>query len=206
MRYAKSIPENTSIGIPILQVQATDDDYGLNSHLRFTLHGEGAHKFSLNPDNGYLATMDKLDRETQDKFALIAKAEDGGGRYCQADVVISVTDVNDNPPRFNRPQYTVTIPENAQVKTLLTRVSATDPDIGINRKVRYSFVHSARKQFRIDDLSGLVSLAKPLDRERQHSFNLTLKVCGFPLRIGWFHNVFCIHLGLKLDEASYKIG
>ena len=65
MHYSKSIPENTSIGVPILQVRATDDDYGLNSHLKFTLYGVGAGKFSLNPDNGYLSTRDELDRESQ---------------------------------------------------------------------------------------------------------------------------------------------
>ena len=80
------------------------------------------------------------------------------------------------------------------MKTLLTRVSATDPDIGINRKIRYSFVHSARKQFRIDDLSGLVSLAKPLDRERQQSFNLTLKAAdlGTPMMSSTAHLVVLV--------------
>ena len=92
------------------------------SHLKYTLHGTGNELFRLHPDNGYLTTIGKLDRETRDTFSLIAKAEDGGGLFCQADVVITVTDVNDNPPRFNRPQYTVTIPENAQV---------TNPTIGL---------------------------------------------------------------------------
>ena len=65
MRYATSIAEDTVVGIPILQIKATDEDYGLNSHLKFTLHGQGADKFVLNPDNGFLATYGRLDRETQ---------------------------------------------------------------------------------------------------------------------------------------------
>lgn len=60
---------------------------------------------------------------------------DGGGLYCTSDVYISLSDINDNPPRFSMSEYTVMIAEDAEVNTLLTRVSAVDFDLGINRKV-----------------------------------------------------------------------
>ena len=44
---------------------------------------------------------------------------------------------------------------------------------GINRKVRYAMKESDG-HFTIDPVSGIVSLARPLDREIQSVYNLTL--------------------------------
>ena len=44
---------------------------------------------------------------------------------------------------------------------------------GINRKVRYA-MKELDGQFVIDSISGIVSLTRPLDREEQAVYNLTL--------------------------------
>ena len=49
---------------------------------------------------GELSTLTALDREKKDAYSLVAKATDGGGQSCQADVALHVEDVNDNAPRF----------------------------------------------------------------------------------------------------------
>ena len=79
---------------------------------------------------GIISTKKILDRETHADFILTVAATDGGGLSCQAEVYVTVTDVNDNEPIFTQFQYTVAIPENAEVNTLLTRVSASDEDLG----------------------------------------------------------------------------
>ena len=111
---------------------------------------------------------------------------DGGGLHCTADVYITLSDINDNQPRFSMAEYTVMIAENAEVNTLLTRVSAIDFDLGINRKVKYAMKTTGGK-FKIDELSGIVSLTEALDRERKAKYNLTIyahdqvseKTCSF---------------------------
>lgn len=46
---------------------------------------------------------------------------------------------------------------------------------GLSRRIKYSFVDSADGHFTIDDTEGVVSLARPLDREVRDSFTLTVR-------------------------------
>lgn len=84
---------------------------------------------------GELRTLALLDREEQAVYHLLVKATDGGGRSCQAAVVLTLEDVNDNAPEFTADPYTITVFENTEPGTLLTRVQATDADAGIMRRV-----------------------------------------------------------------------
>lgn len=87
---------------------------------------------------GELKTSAPLDREEQAAYHLLVKATDGGGRFCQASVVLTLEDVNDNAPEFSADPYTITVFENTEPGTLLTRVQATDADAGIARKMLLS--------------------------------------------------------------------
>lgn len=71
-----------------------------------------------------------LDREMTPNYQLVAQATDGGGRWCHAQVKLTVTDVNDNPPIFTLSQYTASVYEDTATKALLTRIQAIDPDEG----------------------------------------------------------------------------
>ena len=79
---------------------------------------------------GIVSTAEALDRETVDKYMLTVRATDGGGRSCTSQVYITLSDVNDNAPVFTMSSYQVMIPEDAQVNTLLTRMTAIDSDLG----------------------------------------------------------------------------
>lgn len=64
------------------------------------------------------------------EYNLIANAVDGGGKSCTTQIFIILEDVNDNAPRFILTSDTITITEDADIHTLLARVSASDPDLG----------------------------------------------------------------------------
>ena len=55
---------------------------------------------------------------------------------------------------------------------------------GINRKIRYYLVDSAHGYFSISPEDGIVTLSKPLDRETQDSYNISVKAIdqGAPQR------------------------
>uniref|UniRef100_A0A4W3J9S8 FAT atypical cadherin 1b n=1 Tax=Callorhinchus milii TaxID=7868 RepID=A0A4W3J9S8_CALMI len=173
--YTETIAEDVPSGKSILLVSAVDADIRSNAKVTYTLHGPGAEKFLLEPETGELKTSAPLDREQKDVYNLLVRARDGGGRFCQADIVLILEDVNDNAPEFSSDPYTISVFENTAVKTMLTRVQATDQDAGLNRKVLYSLVDSAEDHFSIDELSGIMSLEKPLDRELQGSYILKVK-------------------------------
>ena len=59
--------------------------------------------------------------------------------------------------------------------TIATKIHATDKDLGDNRKIKYSLMDSANNHFKIDASSGIVTLAKPLDRETRGAYNLTVR-------------------------------
>lgn len=81
---------------------------------------------------GELKTLMALDREQQAAYHLLVKATDGGGRFCQANIILTLEDVNDNAPEFTSDSYSITVFENTEPGTLLTRVQATDADAGMH--------------------------------------------------------------------------
>lgn len=58
------------------------------------------------------------------------RAVDGGGRYCEADIHITVEDVNDNLPQFSSDPYTITVFENTETGTYVAKLLANDDDTG----------------------------------------------------------------------------
>ena len=69
--------------------------------------------------------------------------------------------MKDNDPRFDREQYSVSVPEDLAVGTHLMSVRATDADEGDNAKLEYTLLpsraDSARSSFRIDPILGMTS-------------------------------------------------
>ncbi|XP_074069877.1 protocadherin Fat 3-like [Macrotis lagotis] len=173
--YTALFPEDIPSNKIILKINAKDADIGPNGDIRYSLYGSGNNKFFLDPESGELKTLALLDREKIPVYNLIARATDGGGRFCQSDIRLILEDVNDNPPIFSSDHYNTCIYENTATKALLTRVQAMDPDLGINRKVVYSLADSAGGYFSVDSSSGIIILEQPLDRELQSSYNISVK-------------------------------
>lgn len=46
---------------------------------------------------------------------------------------------------------------------------------GVNRKIKYSFIDSSNGHFKIASDSGIITLAKPLDREIRAQYNVTIQ-------------------------------
>lgn len=82
------------------------------------------------PSPGELFTLAVLDRERVVEYNMVAKATDGGGRSCQADILLMVQDMNDNAPRFSSSHYEVTVFDNTTVRTPIAVIYAKDPDTG----------------------------------------------------------------------------
>ncbi|CAD7673136.1 unnamed protein product [Nyctereutes procyonoides] len=173
--YTALFPEDIPSNKIILKVSAKDADIGSNGDIRYSLYGSGNAEFFLDPESGELKTLALLDRERVPTYSLIARATDGGGRFCQSDIHLILEDVNDNPPVFSSDHYNACVYENTATKALLTRVQAVDPDVGINRKVVYSLADSANGFFSIDSSSGIIILEQPLDREQQPSYNISVQ-------------------------------
>lgn len=180
-RYHELVSEATAPGTFIVRVRATDADEGPNAKMKFYLTGEAAEFFYLDASSGQLKTAKPLDRETRPIYTLTAHVQDRERPQweCTSEVVIVLMDVNDNAPSFNQDWYTFAVPEDAELRTIVGKIHATDSDLGLNRKIRYSLVTTTtsiagQNSFAIDPESGIVTVAKGLDRETVATFNLTI--------------------------------
>uniref|UniRef100_A0A8C7ZAL5 Protocadherin 7a n=1 Tax=Oryzias sinensis TaxID=183150 RepID=A0A8C7ZAL5_9TELE len=130
-----------------------------------------------------------LDREQKDSYELILRVRDGGNppRSSQALLRVSITDVNDNGPQFERSTYEAEITENAPPGTPVLQVRASDRDIGVNGQVEYVFgaaTESVRRLLRLDEATGWLSVLHRIDREdvTQLRFTVTARDRGQPPR------------------------
>ncbi|XP_014378445.1 protocadherin Fat 4 [Alligator sinensis] len=172
------IPENTPIDTIVFKAQATDPDSGPNSYIEYTLQRPLGNKFSIGTIDGEVRLTGELDREAVSNYTLTVVATDKGqpSLSSSTDVVVIVLDINDNNPLFAQKQYKVEVDENTLTGTDLIQVFATDGDEGTNGQVRYTIISgNTNNEFRIDSVTGVITVAKPLDREKEPSYTLTVQ-------------------------------
>ncbi|ROL52056.1 Protocadherin Fat 4 [Anabarilius grahami] len=131
-----------------------------------------AEKFSINQDTGVLSTKVKLDFEEESSYTVLLSISDGTNRD-EASVLVEVLDINDNSPVFESHLPSVSVPEDHTVGDDVTSVKATDADAGFNGEVRYTLLGGAGR-FSVDQETGVITLAAPLDRETQDVYHLVI--------------------------------
>ncbi|XP_063045450.1 protocadherin alpha-6-like [Engraulis encrasicolus] len=170
------IAENTAPGEEYQLHPARDPDHGQNSVRYYKLSQSNYFQIEMR-DNGddtktpFLKLRSALDREHQSKHKLILTAIDGGNppRSGSMNITISVLDNNDNRPVFDKVAYSVTIPENVAINSLVLKVNATDLDDGLNGQVEYSFVKSLKRKvydtFDLNKDTGEITIKGNVDFE-----------------------------------------
>lgn len=172
------IPENTPIDTIVFKAQATDPDSGPNSYIEYTLLNPLGNKFTIGTIDGEVRLTGELDREEVSNYTLTVVATDKGhpSLSSSTEVVVMVIDINDNNPVFAQAMYKVEINENTLTGTDIIQVFAADGDEGTNGQVRYGIVDgNANQEFRIDSVTGAITVAKPLDREKTPTYSLTVQ-------------------------------
>lgn len=185
--YQTTILESLDIGSDVLEVYATDMD--LSTHrdgqIGYSISSSGDVPFSIN-SNGVIRLFHTLDRESDQSsiFTFAVIATDGGDpqRSSSATITITVEDVNDNRPSFARGLYTVSIPASLMTGAeVLSSLSCTDQDSGMNRQVSYYLENDNFTQFMIDSSSGVITVRDPLPSISQvFSFNVICADMGSP--------------------------
>ncbi|XP_038131629.1 protocadherin gamma-C5-like [Cyprinodon tularosa] len=187
------IAESTAIGVQFPLESAIDPDVGSNSLRSYKLSKHECFSIRVKDVAGgrkvpelFLTKM--LDREKNIAHTLLLTALDGGNpvRSGTAEITITVLDINDNIPAFEKSLYKVSIPENAPEGELIIQTKAADIDEGQNGEIEYSFgshtPDSVLSIFTIDSASGTIILKGNLDYETttKYELDVTAKDRGTP--------------------------
>uniref|UniRef100_A0A672YS56 Cadherin-8-like n=1 Tax=Sphaeramia orbicularis TaxID=375764 RepID=A0A672YS56_9TELE len=175
--YRASVPEMSAVGTPVTQVTATDADdagYGNSAKLVYSIL-EGQPYFSVDPNSATIKiALHEMDREMREEYLVVIQAKDMGGHMGglsgTTTVTVTLTDINDNPPKFSK---------NLPLGKTGGKVKANDRDIGENAKSTYSIIDGdGLNIFEIvtdaQTQEGILRLKKPLDYESKRAY--TLKV------------------------------
>uniref|UniRef100_A0A672MWQ1 Cadherin-12 n=1 Tax=Sinocyclocheilus grahami TaxID=75366 RepID=A0A672MWQ1_SINGR len=209
--FVTSVPEMSEVGTSVFQVTATDADdptYGNSARVVYSiLHGQPY--FSVDPKSGIIRTaLADMDREAREHYSVVIQAKDMagqvGGLSGSTTVNITLTDVNDNPPKFPQKNYQVFVPESAQVGKPVGKMKASDEDIGINAEIKYSILNpEGAGMFSIstdkDTREGVITLRKPLNYEKKKHYSLHIAAENTHL------DPHLTYLGSFKDDATLKI-
>jgi Cadherin domain len=185
-----SIEESLEPGVTILQLTATDDDYGPNSRLTYEITSEKIalskafkgdasriHKppfFSIDRISGELKVNRQLVPNVEVMVTVIAK--DGAGLSDSVQIAIQISDVNNHPPTFLRPFYSFDIEEGFHVSKILGTIQAVDDDFEDNANITYSIVNAEPEKFpfSITPKTGILKVSGQLDRELKSLFEFKI--------------------------------
>uniref|UniRef100_A0AAV2J747 Cadherin domain-containing protein n=1 Tax=Knipowitschia caucasica TaxID=637954 RepID=A0AAV2J747_KNICA len=172
--YRVELREGTPPNTRFLQVRAMTRDH---TSVKYRLRADAdAHGFAIAADSGWLFVKSTIDREAKDMYVLTVTASEADGQKTgSATVRISVTDENDNSPKFSQDRVFLAVRENLPAGTGFGHVAATDRDAGANGRVSYRLMHPER-MFQINPHTGELSTRWSLDREQQSSYQLLLLV------------------------------
>jgi len=168
--YTATIAEDAPLLTTIVRVEAEDRDASDSSQLMYTIRNAGNTPEIRLESNGILVVGESLDYERKTFYSL--EIEVAGG-VDPARVDITVTNVNDNPPRFPSSFQYVNITENNPPNIPLTRVQASDVDSDTNRTTYSIVAGDVDDRFEIGILGEVVVKAS-LDRENQFFYELII--------------------------------
>nr|XP_029134886.1 protocadherin alpha-10-like [Labrus bergylta] len=188
--YTVSLNENAPIGTLVIKLNATDLDEGSNSEIEYSFGKTQKKKvhdtFELDSVNGEIRVKGKVDFEDTEIYRLELQASDkgqppltGGSR-----VVVKIMDLNDNKPEIEVTSLSNLVPEDSKPGTVISLISVTDKDSGINGKVICAI--SKNVPFDLtpsieENMYSLVTKGR-LDREMVSHYDITITAtdCGEP--------------------------
>jgi protocadherin Fat 4 len=118
-----------------------------------------------------------FDYETAPYYEAWVEVMDSGNPSLRSviQLLINVTDANDNAPVIDSTVYNASIPEEEYPPLLVTKISAKDADSERNGEITYHLKDDFDETFVIDESTGEVSTNAKLDREEVGLYFSTLQ-------------------------------
>ncbi|XP_053392678.1 cadherin-23-like isoform X2 [Mercenaria mercenaria] len=179
--YNLKISEGLEPQSEVLRFETRDKDK--NQQISYQMDKDPNNNFIVTENSGILRLNKALDREETDilEVTVLAMDDVDPKRTSTATVLIHVQDINDNTPEFTPYNLSYKVKEDAEVGQPIVTISASDKDLGEYGKVVYSFdVSNDDDKLKINRLTGIISVAKKLDRETRSSYTLYVTAVDNP--------------------------
>lgn len=185
--YIINLLESSPLGTLMIDLNATDPDEGTNGKIVYSFSSHVSAKiletFKINPENGHITVIKKVDYESTASYELDVQAQDMGPNsipgLCK--IVVKVVDVNDNKPEININLMTpgkeevAYISEGAPVDTFIALVRVDDSDAGLNGEVVCRLHgHGHFRLQKTHEKNYMILTNVTLDREKRSEYSLTV--------------------------------
>ncbi|XP_027864303.1 protocadherin gamma-A4-like isoform X32 [Xiphophorus couchianus] len=183
--YVKSltnpVTESVSPGTEVGIINVQDRDSDINGQVRCSIEQNVPFKLVPSIKNYYsLVTTRSLDRELVSDYNITITAIDQGSPPLSAykTVLLTLADINDNPPVFEEQSYSAYVSENNKPGSSLCTVSARDPDWRQNGTVIYSLLPgevngaSVSSYLSVNGDTGVIHAVRSFDYEQFRSFKV----------------------------------
>ncbi|XP_013177912.1 PREDICTED: cadherin-related tumor suppressor [Papilio xuthus] len=174
--YEAYLAENSPVNSFIFKVRAVDIDSPKNSIIKYHIKNEMSSLFHIDVNTGKIFSKAIFDYEekTSYKLEIVAENPDSVMRS-MTEVLVHITGVNEFYPKFIQPAFHFDVSESAEVGTNVGTIQATDQDSGDDGIIYYLFVGSSNdKGFNVNSQTGVIRVARYLDRETQNRVVLTV--------------------------------
>uniref|UniRef100_A0A3Q3DFZ5 Cadherin domain-containing protein n=1 Tax=Hippocampus comes TaxID=109280 RepID=A0A3Q3DFZ5_HIPCM len=154
------VNENAEMGTIVALVTVNDKDGGNNGVTNCKVVGSVPFKLKSNYKNDYSLIVDAgLDRENISLYNVSILATDEGSPPLSTRkiIIVHVSDVNDNAPRFMEPVINVYVKENSPTGYSIYSIKVVDPDLDANAKVSYTLLDSYPRSIPISSVLNINS-------------------------------------------------
>ncbi|KAM7042518.1 protocadherin gamma-B5-like [Acridotheres tristis] len=178
------IPEDSVPSTVVAVINVRDRDSGENGEVNCKMDGNLPFRLETSSENTYkLIIASALDRENVSAYNITITATDRGkpALSSRTELVLEVSDVNDNAPVFEEAAYSAYVWENNAAGALVLRVQARDADAGANGRVSYwlaggsAGAAGAAPPVSVEARSGALYAQRSLDYEQCREFAVEVR-------------------------------
>ena len=197
--YVVKVEENLPLDNVIVQVRANDVDAGENATVLYFLEDvevtssaaasvtSAGELVRVDRVTGAVTPLQLLDYErfTALRFRVVASDAGNPPLSSRCDVIIQLTDADDNAPLFASARYVIDVRENNEIGASVARISASDRDSDPHDVIEYSLSSTTHAHLlSIDAESGEIFAQTSFDRETMSNFSVQVVATGpAPLRL-----------------------
>ncbi|XP_077042433.1 protocadherin gamma-B5-like isoform X4 [Agelaius phoeniceus] len=184
LSLSSPVPEDAPTGTVVAVLNVNDPDSGENGQVSCSLSGEAPLSIVASSGGSYkVVTSGALDREQASEQRVTVVARDRGrpALWSSRELVLEVSDVNDNAPVFEEAAYSAYVAENNAAGALVLRVQARDADAGANGRVSYwlaggsAGAAGAAPLVSVEARSGALYAQRSLDYEQCREFTVAVR-------------------------------